>query len=794
MSPLCYHCGSENTQQDYTAYVLSQTRHFCCPGCQGVAEAIVSNGLESYYQYRTEFASKAPSEQSELLQSLSQHEETNITQEFLYQDANKREINLSVAGINCAACGWLLERQVAKLPGVLSVSANVTAKRLLVSWDHKVQNLSQVLKRIEQIGYLAQPFQIDQHEKLHHQESKQLLQRLGLAGLMTMQVMMLNLGVFFDWFGHIDDSTQQFFNWVSLVLSAPVALYSASGFYRSAWRALKATSINMDVPISLALVFIFVSGCYATYTHTGQSYFESLCMFVFLLLISRYIEQNARFKAAQLSANLLSHMPTTATLVSPEGMRVVLAKQLLVGQQVVVRAGETIPIDGTVLVGIGQVDEAMLSGEFELVTKQPNTQVYAGTILRTGTLSLTVTSTLNNAVISQINQLQMKAMASKPRLAGLADRFSQYFVAIVLILALITYLTWYWLAPEHAFWIAMSVLIATCPCALGLATPSSLSCAMGNLNQRGILIKRADLLEQINSIDWIGFDKTGTLTFGNFSVQAIQNFTQYSDDFVLQIAASLEQYSNHPIAKAFYQEGRETLKVELAKEVVANGIDAAINQHRYRIGSKDFVNCTIPVEVKTFNVFLTEDGVLIAAFHLQDTLRPNLPELISRLQSRKMYLISGDNASRVRPIAEQLHMTMWFAQQSPEDKLLKVIEAQQAGHKVMMLGDGINDAPVLAQADIAVTLGMASDLAKSSADVILLNNELQSLPHVFTMAKRTTQNIKQNIGWALGYNMLVLPLAMIGWLTPWMAVIGMSLSSIIVVANAARLLSNRSIT
>ncbi|NCT47791.1 MAG: cadmium-translocating P-type ATPase [Paraglaciecola sp.] len=792
MSNLCYHCGSENAQQNYSATVLAQSRYFCCPGCQGVAEAIVNNGLESYYQYRTEFASKAPSEQSDLLQSLHLHEDANIEQEFLYQDANKREINLSIAGINCAACGWLLERQVAKLPGVLSVSANVTAKRLLVSWDHTRQNLGQVLKRIEQIGYVAKPFQIDQHEKLHQQESKQLLQRLGLAGLMTMQVMMLNLGVFFDWFGHIDESTQQFFNWVSLVLSAPVALYSASGFYRSAWRAIKASTVNMDVPISLALILIFGSGCYATYTHSGQSYYESLCMFVFLLLISRYIEQNARFKAAQQSANLLSHMPTTATLVTPEGTRFVLAKQLVVGQKVLVKTGETVPIDGIVSEGTGQVDEAMLSGEFALVTKQHSAKVYAGTVLRTGTLYLTVTSTLSHAVISQINQLQLKALASKPRLAGLADRFAQYFVVAVLIVAFFTYLAWHWLAPEEAFWIAMSVLIATCPCALGLATPSSLSCAMGNLNRHGILIKRADVLEQLNKIDWIGLDKTGTLTLGNFSVQQSRNFMPYSAKFISQIAASLEQFSNHPIAKAFYQEGSATLRVEQAKEVVAKGIEATINQHRYRIGSRDFVNCAVPTEVATYHVFLSEDDQLIAAFLLQDTLRPNLPELLDRLRSKSLYLISGDEVSRVRPIAEQLHMTDWYAQQSPEDKLHKVIAAQQAGHSVMMLGDGINDAPVLAQADISVTLGMASDLAKSSADVILLNNELQSLPLVFTMAKRTTQNIKQNMAWALGYNMVVLPLAMIGWLTPWMAVIGMSLSSIIVVANAARLLRNKS--
>jgi Cu2+-exporting ATPase len=325
MQQPCYHCATPNPNTKYQAVVLNELRYFCCPGCQAVAEAIVSNGLENYYSFRSEMAEKVADNSSEILQSLQLFDEDNITEEFVHHSGESKEVQLSIAGINCAACGWLLEKQLSKLEGIKKVGANVTSKRLIIQWDEKQLKLSQILRKIQQIGYIAKPFQEEQHEALHQQENKILLKRLGLSGLMTMQVMMLNLGVFFDVFGQIDAATKQYFNWISLILSTPVALYSAMGFYLSAWRALKARTVNMDVPISFALISIYVSGLYATSTANGQTYFESLCMFVFLLLISRFLEQNARFKAAQISANLLSHMPTTATLVSDEGHQTVLA-------------------------------------------------------------------------------------------------------------------------------------------------------------------------------------------------------------------------------------------------------------------------------------------------------------------------------------------------------------------------------------------------------------------------------------------------------------------------------------
>ncbi|WP_340677827.1 heavy metal translocating P-type ATPase [Paraglaciecola sp.] len=789
MQNTCYHCGSINKNNSYSALVLQELRYFCCPGCQAVAEAIVQNGLENYYSFRSELAAKAADNDSDILQSLRLFDEKSISDEFVYQDKQGSEIQLSIAGINCAACGWLIEKQLSQLSGIKKVGANVMAKRLVVIWDNQQLKLSQILQKIQQIGYAAKPFQAEQHEALHQLENKTLLKRLGLAGLMTMQVMMLNLGVFFDLFGHIDSETKHYFSWVSLILSSPVAFYSAMGFYLSAFKALKAGSVNMDVPISFALICIYISGCYATLTHSGQTYFESLCMFVFLLLISRFLEQSARFKATQVSSNLLNHMPTMATLLINGEHQVVLAKTLLVGQQVLVKAGQVIPIDGKVVQGIVQVNESMLTGEFELATKHPQDKVYAGTINQVGTLVVEVSHELKFSLANQINQLQHAALMAKPKIAMLADRVAQYFVLFVLITAALTFTAWYFIDADKAFWVAISVLIATCPCALGLATPVSLTCVIANLNKQGVLLKRADVLEQLNNIDWVGLDKTGTLTEGHFALQELRNLSQLTNSEILKIAASLEQYSSHPIASVFKQHP-ELVEVEHAQELIAQGIVGNINGIEYRIGSNRLMNLDIPADLQEFSVYLANEDTLLAAFKLSDTLRKDAEELITYCKPRHIALLSGDTPLAVKSLADSLHIPHWHAQLDPQQKLDIIIQAQNAGHKVLMVGDGINDAPVLAQADVSITLDMSTDLAKSSADVILLENNLHKIPILFALARKTQRNIKQNMSWAIGYNMLILPLAVFGVLSPLTAVIGMSLSSLLVVLNASRLLRN----
>jgi Cu2+-exporting ATPase len=588
-------------------------------------------------------------------------------------------------------------------------------------------------------------------------------------------------------FGHIDAQTKQYFNWISLLLTTPVILYSASEFYTSAIRGLKAHIFNMDVPIVLALGITYISGVFATAQNTGQTYFESLCMFVFLLLVSRYLEHSARYKAAQASANMLEYMPTTATLIQGEEFITVLAKSLKVNQLVLVKAGELVPVDGMIIDGQGQLDQAMLTGEFDLTSKYTGDQVLAGSLNQLGTLTVKVTASLQHSTLNQISKLQTQAMSTKPRIASLADRFSQYFIVAVLLIACISYAVWQLIDPSEALWVMVAVLIATCPCALGLATPSALSCAIANLNSKGVLLKRGDALEQIALVDWIGLDKTGTLTEGKFTLTQCINPSVQPDIHFLELAASIEQYSSHPIARAFGQYDNPHTVTEFQSEM-GKGVSGLIEGTLFKLGAATFMDFKVPQNMESCNVFLQSDSGLLCGFLLTDKLRPKGNALIKALKPYNVNLISGDIAPIVESVAKELGINNWLAEQSPQDKLHTIKQAQAKKHVVLMVGDGINDGPVLAQADVSITLGAGSDLAKSSADIVLLDNELAKLHMIFIIAARCKTKIKQNIGWAIGYNLLILPLAVMGLLSPWMAVIGMSVSSLIVVVNSTRLL------
>lgn len=788
MQSKCFHCGLDTSPQfTYHTNVLGKQQDFCCPGCCAVAEAIVNNGLQDYYHYRSEFAEKATEKEGDLLEKLKVFDDDIILHEFVEAHDDASEIQLTISGINCAACGWLIEKQLAKVQGINKVGVNVAARRATVTWDNQRLKFSQILSHIEKIGYHAKPFQTEQHEATFRQENKVFLKRLGLAGLMTMQVMMLNIGVFFDLFGHIDAQTKQYFNWISLLLTTPVILYSAADFYSSAWRALRAKVVNMDVPITLALSLTYVSGVFATIQNSGQTYFESLCMFVFFLLISRYLEHSARYKASQLSANMLEYMPSTANLIEGSQITPVLAKTLEKDQLVLVKSGEMVPVDGDIIEGEGQLDEAMLTGEFDLVSKSIGETVFAGTVNQLGTLTIKVNQPLKNSMLSQINMLQNKALLSKPKIASLADQFSQYFVMAVLVISLSSYIIWLQIDASQALWVTISILIATCPCALGLATPSALSSAVAHLNSKGILLKRADALEQISQVDWVALDKTGTLTEGKFTLAECFSAQEQNKAKYLEIAASLEQFSSHPIAKAFSKLPRQYLVADFSAKI-GLGVMGNIEGVSYKLGSKHFVGLEVPVQMQSCNVFLTSQNEVLCGFLLTDSIRTSSAQLINEINATHLTLLSGDIPSVVEKVAKTLHIPNWLAQQTPEDKLKVIQQAQTNKHVVLMVGDGINDGPVLAHADVSVTLGAGSDLAKSSADVILLDNSLEKIGLVFNIAKRCKRTIIQNMSWALGYNMLVLPLAITGTLSPWMAVVGMSLSSLIVVVNSIRLL------
>eukprot|EP01093_Parvamoeba_rugata_P003473 TRINITY_DN145_c0_g1_i2.p2 TRINITY_DN145_c0_g1~~TRINITY_DN145_c0_g1_i2.p2 ORF type:complete len:801 (+),score=186.72 TRINITY_DN145_c0_g1_i2:23395-25797(+) len=795
---LCFHCALPNdATHKYEAVILGKTRQLCCPGCQAVAQAIVDNGLEDYYQFRTEPAQKSDDGILESLSALNVYDDPALQEEFVFDEGQHKQIQLTLEGITCAACGWLIEKQLSKVSGIAQVAVNVQERRALITWEPGVIKLSQILTTLKRIGYVGAPFQPDEHEASYKREEKSFIKKLGLAGIMTMQVMMLMAGLYFDWFGAIEPETRQYFYWIALTLTTPVVLYSGSTFYLGAIKALSARTVNMDVPVTLAVFGTYFAGLRSTLLEQGEVYFESICMFIFLLLLSRFLEHRSRHRAAQISANMMQYIPVSAAKIESDGSIVqCLAKLLVPDDVVLVKPGETIPVDGIVLEGIAAVDESMLTGEFNPVSKSASHLVYGGTVNQDGTLTIRVTQSLKHALVNQIVRLQASAMASKPKAAQIADNFSRYFVFSVLLISALTYGYWAFAGSEDAFWITISVLVATCPCALGLATPSALTCAMAKLNRQGILLKRADALEQLNDIDTIALDKTGTLTEGKFSLQQ-RWFAKGVDPVqVMALTASLESRSEHPIARAFdgssyhTEAHKPSHNIQSFSVTPGGGISGEINNVVFTMGSAAFCNLshTNHVDISA-NVFLCADGVLMAAFRVNDSLRKDALPTLKALSDYHLVVLSGDTQENVNALTASLPINLAKGSLSPEKKYAQVHTLQQQGRKVMMMGDGINDAPVLASADVAVAVGNATDVAKTAADVILLGDSLLSVPTLFSVAQQAKRKIQQNIAWSVGYNVVILPFAVSGVLSPWMAVVGMSLSSIIVVTNSTRLLS-----
>lgn len=849
----CFHCGLPTLGvTDYPVIINDTTHEMCCPGCQAVAQAIVDNGLVNYYEFRTEPAARGDAALANTMSQLAVYDEPELQEEFVFDEGKHKQIQLTVEGITCAACGWLIEKQLAKVAGIKQVSVNVSSRRASVSWDNETLKLSGILSKLKSIGYESLPFQADNHEASYKKEQKSYLKKLGLAGIMTMQVMMIAMGQYFDILGNIDAEAVAYFNAISLLLTTPVVLYSGSIFYVSALKAVQAKSVNMDVPITIAILATYIAGVLSVNASTGEVYFESICMFVFFLLISRFLEHRSRHRATLISSNMLKLIPVTANKKSvseganqgTEEWTAVLAKQLKVGDIVLVKAGETVPIDGSIIEGKSTFDESMLTGEFEPVTKQMGQNVFAGSVNQQGAITIKVSATVKHAMMNEIIRLQEMAMGNKPKIAAVADVLSRYFVFAVLLISALTYTYWYLQDDPHAFWITISVLVATCPCALGLATPSALTCAMAKLNQMGVLLKRADALEQITQTTDLVFDKTGTLTEGKFSIQSrwinaqvaqyyYQQFFASSskgndelteneiNTFIMALSHAVEQRSEHPISVAFAREYDESIsssnndelkylfEMTLLKQIkieIGKGIRAQIKlsandnnndtgpSSTIKMGSAKFVldsldkSVSFQDEIIGANVLLSIDDVVLAAFWVTDTVRDDAINTIAKLEQKRLQILSGDTQVNVEKVASILKIEHAIGDSTPSAKLAYIKSLQQSGKRAIMLGDGINDAPVLAAADVSVAVGNASDLAKNAADVVLLNPKLSSLVDLIEMAARTKQKIKQNIAWALSYNLLVLPFAVSGLLTPWQAALGMSLSSIIVVYNSTRLM------
>ncbi|HHF3262287.1 cadmium-translocating P-type ATPase [Vibrio diabolicus] len=787
MCESCYHCGEDvPANTDFKVDILGESRKMCCPGCETVAQTIVDSGLVSYYQYRT-----APAEKADLvpeqLQALIHYDNEDVQSEFVRNRENVSEVTLSLEGVSCAACAWLIEKQVSNTAGLVSIRVNTTTNRALLAWDKTQVRLSELLSVIHKLGYKAAPFEADKQEASYHRMMKQYLYRLGIAGLATMQVMMLAVALYLEVFGDLEPEFKNYFRWVSLIFATPVLLYSALPFYLNAWRSIKGRTLGMDVPVSIALIFAYVASLIATVTEQGEVFFESISMFTFFLLVGRFLEMRARRRAAAASGNLLKLIPAIATTLDGEQIPV---KTLKVGDRIRVLPGEHIPADGKVISGRIHIDESMLTGESVHVVKREGDAVYAGTLNGDESFELEVMSSKADSMISNIVRLQDEAQHSKPKIAEIADVVARYFVGAILIISAGTWLYWHQTKPDDAFWIMLSVLVATCPCALSLATPTALTCATSRMGNFGILLRKGHVFETLCKINHLVVDKTGTLTKGDIEICDTKVLSDLPKEDCLSLAAALEAHANHPIARSFASYANDDFVVYEVQNVIGSGIEGIWNGKIVKIGSAVFVQGKESDE--SHAVYLSVDGEHVASFYYRDPIRKESKAFVQRFADAgiKTTLLTGDSLSNARPVANEIGIDHVVASAKPEDKLayLKSLDEDSI---TMMVGDGINDAPTLAGAHLSVAMGGGTDVAKASADMTLLGDNLEKLLEARLLALRTRKIIRENLAWSLGYNLLILPLAVAGLVAPYIAVVGMSASSIIVVSNSLRLLKEK---
>jgi Cu2+-exporting ATPase len=796
----CFHCGLPVPQGTAPGFATrGEWRSFCCAGCEAVSRVITGQGLDDYYRLRS--AAPARPAKDAAVDDLRLYDDDGVQARFVRACGTHREAELVVEGIRCAACAWLIEQVVARVPGVEAVEVNAVTRHARLRWHPGRVALSEVFAAIRGIGYGAWPREEGALESVERRERRAMLRRLWVAGLGMMQVMMYAVPAYLAGDGEMPADIEGLMRWAGLLLTVPVIAYSAAPFFRGAWRDLRRARLGMDVPVALGLAVAFAASAWATLRGTGAVYFDSVTMFVFLLLGGRYLEHLARSRAGRSLEHLAGFVPQGAwRLVDASRLETerIAAALLRPGDDVLVRAGEVVPADGVLESAAACVSEALLSGESRILERTRGARVVGGSVNSGGAFVLRVTHVGAATVLGAIRGLMERAAAGRPRWVEAADRASGWFVAATLAAAAIAGLAWLAIDPARALWVAVSVLIVTCPCALSLATPVAMTVATGALARRNLVATRPHVIEALAAATDFVFDKTGTLTCGTPQVLEVMPMAGLASAECLAIAAALARCSTHPLDRAFVEAGGsgEAPGISGHQAQPGAGAQAMVEGRLVRIGRAEYAGALhgkrIPIawlDASDTVVWIADAAGWIAAFRLGDSLRPDAKDALDALRKRgvHIHLLTGDESGVARRVADELGIVHVESRAGPDRKKAYVQALQARGARVAMVGDGINDAPVIAQADVAIAMGGGAELAQVRADAVLLSDSLADLAAAVGVARRARAVIRENLAWALGYNLVVIPLAFAGMVTPLIAGIGMSLSSLAVVANALRL-------
>lgn len=782
----CFHCGEPLPAaligaRRAEARTGTEHQRFCCGGCAAAAAWIEQAGLDDYYRLRTDNPPRAAPDASDL----AAWDSEAVLAAHARGVPGGREIVLATDGMHCAACAWLIDRALSRLPGVREVSANAVTGRVRLGWDPARSSLSVILARMQALGYRPYLAGGIAAEGARRREQRQWLLRLGIAGIVTLQAMMLAEALYLDTDGQMPTATRDFFRWLTFLVATPVVFYCGYPFLAGAWRELRQQRAGMDTLVAISTLLAWAASAWQTLRGGAQVWFDAAVMFVFLLLAARWLETRARQVAGARIESLARARPVLARReLAGGGCEDVPLARLAAGDVIRVAAGEHLPADGELLTAAA-LDESLLTGESRPVPRAAGETALAGSICPDRQVRLRVTATGTATRLSAIERLVLRAQEHKPRLARQADRVASWFVLGILLCAAVVYAYWHSIEPARAFEVTLALLVVSCPCALSLAVPAALAAAYSRLSGLGVLVLRPDALQQLAAIDTVVFDKTGTLGDGQWRIATL---TTHGTDTAtaLGLASALERGSRHPLASAFrsFDTG---LDVQGLAQVDGCGIEGRIGGRMLRLGTAPWA----AARHDDGAIWLGDGQQPLACFQLQEQPRADAAATLQRLTAQRLdlLLLSGDARAAVDAFAARLGAR--FADVAgrllPEDKLARVRALQASGRRVAMVGDGINDAPVLAGADVSIAVDGGAALARQNADLVMLHPSLGRLADAVQLARRTRQVMRQNIGWALAYNLVALPIAASGHVAPWGAALAMVGSSLTVTINALRL-------
>ena len=810
LSSSCFHCGEPVPPgSTWTVAYHQSLQPVCCIGCQSIANAIISAGAQSYYEQRSAqgldiqtLESLAP--WAQLLddpQWNAQHVQLNDqAQENVLASA---QTTLAIEGLRCGACAWLIEKILAQTPGVVRARANASTARLFIEWQPTRIALSAIAQQIHRVGYALLPLGSAPLEQMRRASDRIALRRLFVAGLASAQIMMYAYPEYLEG-GGLDDDIRSLMRTASLLITIPVMVYSATPFFESAWRAVRQRQLSMDVPVSLGLIIAFTASVWAWMRHTGEVYFDSVSMFVFLLLGARWVEAKIRARTSSQREKLATALPTLAHRIAPD-VADVAPWNLRIGDRVRVNSGDRLPADGLLRSATTDVDQSWLTGEALPVTRHRGDRMTEGSVNLGPAIEIDIDTPPSQGTLSRLSQLAEQAATDRPRWVAWADRIGGYFTAGILVLTVGLIAVSIGLGQGVQQWLpsVIAVLVVTCPCALSMAGPAAYAAALARLLEGGIAVSSSQTLERLTAVRDVIFDKTGTLTDPSRSDVQMG----FGDPALWPTIAAIAQESAHPLAQAIAHTARREMSArglrplakrpEHSQSHAGLGIHGDLDGQHLRLGAQHFVQSDPPVSTTApwpadCTVFFSIDGVIRAGFSIQDTLRPESLPVVQRMRAfgMRVWCLSGDQPQRVARLAQSLSLdpAQAIGHCTPDAKKERVKALQDQGHITLMVGDGHNDAPVLAQADVSIAVNSAAPLARQKADIYLVGTRLTAVADTIGIAHRAHRILNQNLAWALAYNVVAIPFAALGMISPLVASVGMAASSLLVVLNSARLL------